>query len=201
MTIRNILNSKYLLWGILALPFLAQVYRFLAGDFLYGEALHATGQVSGRLLLLTLAITPLRLFFADAGWPRWLLRRRRYFGVAAFAYAALHTAVYLEHKFGSGLILEEATDFAIWTGWLALFILLPLALTSNDASLRRLGRRWKNLHRWIYAAALLTFVHWILAAFDFIPGLLHLAVLLILEACRIWKRRQLKLSSAAAPQV
>lgn len=194
------MNSRYLLWLVLALPFAGQLNHFLAGDFLYGAALHATGRVSAWLLLLTLAITPMRLFFPDAGWPQWLLRRRRYFGVAAFLYAAMHTAVYLDRKIGSGLVLAEAAEFSIWTGWLALLIFLPLALTSNDASVQHLKRRWKKLHRGIYAAALLTFVHWIFAAFSFVPGLVHLAILLVLEASRIWKRRQLKLSSAATPQ-
>lgn len=199
-SLRRTLQSKFLLWVILSLPAIGLLGRFVDGDLLYGEALHAAGVVSARLLLVTLAITPLRLFFPHATWPGWLLHRRRYFGVAAFLYAALHTAVYLHRKIGSGLVLEEATDFSMWTGWLALLMFLPLALTSNDASVRRLKRTWKNLHRWVYAAALLTFVHWIFAAFSFVAGLVHFIVLLVLESYRIWKRRRLKLSSAAAPQ-
>jgi sulfoxide reductase heme-binding subunit YedZ len=132
-----------------------------------------------------LAITPLRLFFADSKWPGWLLSRRRYFGVATFMYAALHTAVYLDRKIGSGLILQEARDLSMWTGWLAMAIFVPLALTSNDASLRWLKRKWKRLHRWI--------------AFSFVPGLIHLGILLVLETYRIWKHRRGRLSSVVAP--
>jgi sulfoxide reductase heme-binding subunit YedZ len=202
--IKTVLNSRYLLWAVLALPCVGLINAFRAGDLFYGEILHASGELSARLLLLSLAITPIRLFFTESNWPNWLLHRRRYFGVAAFMYAAMHTIVYLDRKIGSGLLLQEAAEFSMWTGWLALAILLPLALTSNDKSVRRLRRTWKKLHRWVYLAALLTFTHWIFAAFDFVPGLIHLLVLLVLETYRIWKRRQLKLLSsqysAAAPQ-
>jgi sulfoxide reductase heme-binding subunit YedZ len=197
---KSLLNSRYLLWAVLVLPFLGLVNGLRAGDLFYGEVLHASGEFSARLLLLSLAITPLRLYFPDSNWPGWLLHRRRYFGVAAFMYAALHTVVYLDRKIGSGLVLQEAAAFSMWTGWLAMAVFVPLAVTSNDASVRWLKRRWKKLHRWIYVAALLTFLHWIFVAFSFVPGLIHFLVLLVLETYRIWKRRQLKLLSAATRQ-
>lgn len=196
--VKSILNSRYFLWVVLALPFLGLMNAFRAGDLFYGEMIHASGEFSARLLLLSLAITPLRLFFSESHWPNWLLHRRRYFGVAAFIYAVLHTVVYLDRKLGSGLLLQEAAEFSMWTGYLALLILVPLAMTSNDASVRRLRRRWKKLHRWVYLAALLTFSHWIFVAFSFVPGLIHFLILLVLESYRIWKRRRLKLSSTVA---
>lgn len=199
-TAKTFLNSKYLLWAFLALPFLGLANGLRDRDLFYGEILHVSGVVSARLLLLTLAITPLRLIFSHASWLNWLLQRRRYFGVAAFMYAALHTLVYLDRKAGSGLVLQEARHFSMWSGWLAMAIFVPLAMTSNDASLRWLKRKWKKLHRWIYPAALLTFVHWIFAAFSFVPGLIHFGALLLLEGYRIWKRRRVRLSSSAAPQ-
>jgi len=194
-TLKSLANSRYVLWFVLGLPLLWFGQGFAAGRLTYGEFIHVSGEFGARLLLLTLAITPLRLYFGNARWPAWLLHRRRYFGVAAFVYAAAHTLVYIERKFGSGLLLAEAAEFRIWSGWLALAIFVPLFLTSNDWSLRRLGRGWKKLHRWVYVAALLTFLHWIFVAFDFLPGLLHFAVLLVLETYRIWKRRTLKLLS------
>jgi len=193
----TILNSRYFLWTVLALPLAWMANGLRDGDLIYGEIIHASGEVSARLLLLSLAVTPLRLFFSGSNWPNWLLRRRRYFGIAAFVYAAMHTLVYLDRKMGSGLLLQEAMEFSMWTGWLALAVFVPLAITSNDASVRRLRRAWKKLHRWVYLAALLTFTHWIFVAFDFVPGLIHFLVLLVLEAYRIWKRRQLKLLSVA----
>ncbi len=195
---KTLLDSRYFTWAVLALPFGWLLNAFRDGGLFYGEVIHASGELSARLLLLSLAITPMRLFFSESNWPSWLLHRRRYFGVAAFAYAVLHTAVYLERKIGSGLILQETAEFSMWTGWLAMAILVPLAMTSNDTSVRRLKRAWKKLHRWAYLAALLTFTHWIFIAFDFVPGLIHFLVLAMLETYRIWKRRQLKLLSNKA---
>ena len=196
--VKTLLNSRYFTWAVLALPFGGLLNAFRDGDLFYGEIIHASGELSARLLLLSLAITPLRLYFSESSWPNWLLHRRRYFGVAAAAYAGLHTLVYLDRKIGSGLILQEAAEFSMWTGWLAMAIFVPLAMTSNDAAVRRLKRTWKKLHRWVYLAALLTFTHWIFIAFDFVPGLIHFLVLLMLETYRIWKRRQLKLLSTTA---
>ncbi len=195
---KTLLNSRYFTWAVLALPFGGLLNAFRDGDLFYGEIIHASGELSARLLLLSLAITPMRLFFSKSNWPNWLLHRRRYFGVAAAVYAGLHTLVYLDRKIGSGLLLQEAAEFSMWTGWLAMVILVPLAITSNDASVRRLKRAWKKLHRWAYLAALLTFTHWIFIAFDFVPGLIHFLVLVMLETYRIWKRRQLKLLSTKA---
>ena len=61
--VNNILDSKYLLWAVLALPFLWLTNGFRDGELFYGEIIHASGEFSARLLLLALAITPLRLFF------------------------------------------------------------------------------------------------------------------------------------------
>ena len=196
--IKKILNSSYFLWLVLALPLLWIGNGLRTGETYYGEFIHHSGEFAARLLLLTLAITPLRLYFSESNWPNWLLHRRRYFGVAAFVFAVAHTLVYLDRKIGTGLLLQEAAEFSMWTGWLALVIFVPLFLTSNDASVRRLRRRWKKLHRWVYLAALLTFMHWIFVAYNFIPGLIHFLILVFLEAYRIWKRRKLKLLSAAA---
>ena len=64
--------------------------------------------------------------------------------IESFAYAALHTGVYLERKWGAGLIVEEGLDAPLGTGWLALFVLLILALTSNGLSVGILRERWKR---------------------------------------------------------
>ena len=61
--------------------------RYMTGGLYYGEFIHATGDFSARLLIITLAVTPLRLMFPKSRWTTWLLQSRRYFGVAAFAYA------------------------------------------------------------------------------------------------------------------
>ena len=169
------------------MPGAVTIVRYSTGATFYGEVVHSTGQLSAQLLILTMAVTPLQLMFGRRSWISWLMRRRRYFGVASFGYAALHTVVYLIRTGAFGDILADAVEPGLLTGWIALAIFVPLAVTSNDASVRRLRRLWKRLHRWVYAAAVLTFAHWVLTAFDPVPGLIHLAVLAALEAIRVWK--------------
>ena len=184
---KRIINSPYFIWLLLAMPGSVTIVRYSAGATFYGEVVHSTGQFSAQLLILTMAVTPLQLMFGRRGWTRWLMQRRRYFGVASFGYAALHTAVYLQRTGAFGEILADAAEPGLLTGWIALAIFLPLAITSNDASVRRLRTLWKRVHRWVYAAAVLTFAHWVLTAFDPVAGLSHLAVLAALEAIRLWK--------------
>lgn len=190
--VRRFLNSIPFLWFVLLLPALWMVNAMRLGDLFYGEILHVTGEFSARLMMLAMAITPFRLMFPNAAWPNWLLHRRRYLGIASLVYALLHTYVYLDRKRDLTLILNEAADFAMWTGWLGLFIFIALGVTSNDTSVRMLRRAWKKLHRYVYVAALFVFAHWIFAAFDFVPGLLHFAILLGLELVRLWKRGKIR---------
>jgi sulfoxide reductase heme-binding subunit YedZ len=85
-------------------------------------------------------------------------------------------------------ILEEGAQPEMWTGWIALVIFLALAITSNKASTRKLGRRWKSLHRLVYLAAVLTFVHWLLVAFNPASGLVHAGILIALETFRVVRK-------------
>ena len=185
----RLLNSPYWLWILLALPLCVMTWRYVTGGIFYGEYLHATGEFSARLLILTMAVTPLRLIWPKQAWPNWLLRQRRYFGVAAFAYAVPHLVAYLVKLASVARILEDGTEAGIWTGWLALLLFVPLAATSNNWGVRVLKGNWKRLHRLVYSAAILTFVHWLLVAFDPVPALIHVAVLVGLETIRVWKSR------------
>jgi len=184
-----VVNSRYFFWLVLALPAAVQSYRYWQESIFYGEYLHWTGQVGTQLLIATMAVTPLRLAFPTARWVRWLAARRRYLGVATFAYSALHAIAYLERAEGAGDVVEDALGIAIGSGWIALLIFLVLAGTSNNASVRKLRGGWKAVHRSIYVAAVLTFAHWMLTAFDPMAGAAHLGVLVALEAYRIWKQR------------
>ena len=183
---QSLINSKYFLWTVLSVLWAALVYRYGANNIVYGEFIHSTGEMSARMMMLAMAVTPLRLLFPGADWTTWLLQRRRYFGVAAFAFASPHLAAYVI-RLDPARIANEALELGMLTGWAAFAIFMALALTSNDWSVRRLGRRWKTLHRFVYAAAALTFAHWILTAFDPLVGALHLSVIAILEGFRIWK--------------
>ncbi len=115
-------------------------------------------------------------------------KNRRYFGVAAFFYALAHTILYLVDLGTLQKVLSDLPHFYIWTGWLAFLIFVPLAVTSTDGWMRRLGRKWKTLQRTTYLAAVLTLLHW--AALHDWNGLggamVHFLPLALLEAYRIW---------------
>ena len=176
--------AKYVVWAALCAPALYIIFRYLTDTMSYGEVIHETGDWSVGLLFVALAITPLGRVAAKSGWLAFFRFHRRAIGVASFAYAALHTIAYLERKWGADLIVTEGLKPGIATGWLALVIYLVLATTSNNRSVRRLGKSWKTLHRSVYAAAVLVFVHWVLTAFD--PQLAYtvLIALCVVEALR-----------------
>lgn len=179
--------STPILWLLLALPGVWLVVGYLRDALVYGEVVHASGEYGARLLIITMAITPLCLMFPGARWPRWLLRHRRHLGVASFCYVLLHTWVYVARQADFGKLVADAREAGMWTAWLGFVVLLLLAITSNAWSVRLLQRTWKRLHRWVYTAAVLTFLHWILVAFDRTAAIVHLAVLGLLEGYRIWK--------------
>ena len=178
--------SRLLLWLVLALPGAWIAYRWAATPDAYGfgHAIGDSGDWAAWLLLLTLAVTPLRLVFRRKRWTNWLLKHRRDFGVASFAYAAGHTAIYLADK-AAPTILAEAGQPSLLAGWLALALFVPLAATSSDAAVRALKRSWKRLHRLVYPAAVLAFAHWALTAFDPGTAYLHIAALAAIELVRI----------------
>jgi sulfoxide reductase heme-binding subunit YedZ len=184
-------QSRYFLWILLGSPFGYIVAAYSYGEMYYGEVLHSSGEISARLMMFAMAATPLLLMFTGRAFPCWLTKNRRYFGVASFAYAALHTVVYLDKIGLLPDILADARLPEYWTGWVALLIFLILAASSNDRSVRWLKRRWKSLHRFVYPAAILMFVHWVLVAFNRGPAIAHLALLGGLEGYRIWKLWQI----------
>lgn len=181
----NIGSGKLILWGLLALPSLAMVHAVTLGGAGFDEMLHPTGEFSARLLIVALMLTPLAMIFPGKRWIAWLVRRRRAFGVAAFGYAALHLLFYLIDMGSLDYVLDELLALGIWTGWAAFAIMLPLALASNEAAMRRLRNRWKPLQRLAYLAALLTLVHWIFVHNNLGPALVHFTPLALLEAWRI----------------
>ena len=110
-------------------------------------------------LLVTLAVTPLRQL---TGLPEWI-RLRRMCGLFAFFYACLHATTWMlwEHGFSASSMLADVLDRPFVTmGMAALLGMLPLALTSTRGWMRRLGPRWKRLHRLVYVVAILAIVHY-----------------------------------------
>lgn len=148
---------------------------------------HETGGWALRLLLASLAITPLRRLTGWALVAPW----RRSLGLLAFFYAVLHFATFLVLDLGLalGALAEEIAERPFITlGFAALMLLTPLALTSTRASQRRLGRRWITLHRLVYAAAALAVLHfaWLVKA-DLAEPLVYAAALALLLGARVWR--------------
>jgi sulfoxide reductase heme-binding subunit YedZ len=145
------------------LPLAVLLWRAIGGD-LGANPIEAvtlfTGRWALRLLLVTLAISPLRRL---TGWHR-LIGFRRMLGLFAFFYAALHFTIYLviDQFFDWETIADDITKRPFITAGFAAFVLLiPLAVTSTQGWIRRLGRRWQQLHRLIYAGAILAVIHFI----------------------------------------
>jgi methionine sulfoxide reductase heme-binding subunit len=147
----------------------------------------STGIWTLVMLCLTLAVTPLRKF---SGWS-WLLRLRRMLGLFCFFYVLLHmmTWIWFDHWFElSALIKDIWKRPFITVGFLAMLLLWPLALTSNQWAMRRLGRRWTRLHQLIYLIALLALLHfwWMRSGKNnFLEPLVYSAVVLTLLGYRV----------------
>jgi len=180
----RLVSSRYFVWAVLFGPLLYVCWQYLNESLFYGEFIHVTGELSARLLIVTLAVTPLRNLVPKQRWTAWLVRQRRYIGLATFAYAVPHLLAYLVRLRDVERIVAEGIEIEMLTGWIALLIFLLLALTSNNVSVRRFGMRWKTLHRLVYFAAILTFLHWVLTAFDPLAGYVHAGVLILILALR-----------------
>jgi sulfoxide reductase heme-binding subunit YedZ len=139
--------------------------------------LRATGTLALVFLLLTLAVTPLRRLLGLV----WLVKLRRALGLICFGYAGLHLGIYLVLDQGLNLraILSDAVTRPFITfGLLAFGLMAPLAWTSTDAAIRRMGRRWGQLHKKVYWVAGFAGVHyWLEVKADTAKPLLFLGLL------------------------
>lgn len=154
--------------------------------------LHRSGSWALRLLLLTLAVTPLRQLTG----ANWLGRFRRLLGLYAFFYACLHFLVFavFEHQLDPMAIWRDVVQRPfILAGVAALLLLLPLAITSSNNMMRRLGRRWRLLQRAVYPSAVLTLLHIFLLnkSEDYCEPLLYAALLAVLLLLRLTLPRRL----------
>ncbi|MGV6890062.1 sulfite oxidase heme-binding subunit YedZ [Rhodophyticola sp. SM2404] len=182
--------SPYWLWVLLSVPAVLWIFQALTSTNprIMHILVHPTGELSARLLIVTMMATPLVLLLKGWRGPLWLKKNRRYLGVAAFGYAALHTVFYLIDKGSAARVISEIPRFYIWTGWIAFVIFVPLALTSMDYFVRRMGTSWKQLQRFTYVAAVLTLAHWA-SLHDWggpMPAIVHFGPLIALEMYRIW---------------
>jgi sulfoxide reductase heme-binding subunit YedZ len=173
-------------------------YRAATGDLTANPISFVTnwlGDWTLRILLISLAVTPLRLLFG-LSWP---LALRRLLGLFAFFYASLHFSVWLvlDHFFDWR---EMGADIAkrpyVTVGMTALTLMIPLAVTSTTAAIKRLGgKNWQRLHRVVYATAICGVLHYLWLAKKANPApYYYAATLALLFAIRgwHWSRRHLK---------
>jgi sulfoxide reductase heme-binding subunit YedZ len=153
------------------------------------ELIHRLGIWGLNFLLITLTVTPLRRLTGK----NWLLRFRRMLGLFAFFYLLLHFLTYagLDQRYDLAAIIEDIAERPyITVGFTALLLLVPLAATSTQAMMRRLGRRWQKLHRLVYLIAILGVVHFYWQVkLDTLEALIYAAILAILLGYRLAGRK------------
>jgi sulfoxide reductase heme-binding subunit YedZ len=185
---------KVLVFLLCSLPFLMLVLATfgIAGLSLGANPveslIHQTGLWGLRFLLITLAVTPIHRLSGLT----WLVRLRRMLGLFAFFYVLTHFLSYalIDQRLALGPIVEDIIERPFITlGVLGLLMLLPLALTSTNAMMRRLGRRWKQLHRMIYVIAIIGVWHfWWQVKQDILEPLIYAGILALLLGFRLWDR-------------
>jgi sulfoxide reductase heme-binding subunit YedZ len=179
-------------------PAAALVYGYFTNDLTANPIDYitdTTGYTALSLLMITLTVTPLRRLTGRNE----LIRLRRMLGLLAFFYACLHVSTWL--------VLDWFFDFAsmaadvverpfITLGMTTFILLLPLAVTSTKGMIRRLGRKWQQLHRLVYIAGLTAIIHfwWVVKA-DFREPRLFALVLTVLLGFRAWWTLRTRLSS------
>jgi sulfoxide reductase heme-binding subunit YedZ len=144
-----------------------------------------SGEWTLRFLLVVLAITPLRKLTRQS----WLMTYRRMLGLYVFFYACLHLMTYLwfDQFFDWNEILIDILKRPFITvGMLAFVLLVPLAITSTNNWMRRLGKRWKQLHQTVYIIGILAVLHylWLVKA-DLREPLIYAGILLLLLGYRV----------------
>ncbi len=164
---RRLAETKYFSWLVLTLPLIWLLAEKALGSPPPGRFFYWTGAISGILMIATLAITPLTRVWPRIPYRNWLIKQRRYLGVASFLYAAVHTLYWAEEAGIRRVIEKSLNDTSVIIAWISFAILAALFLTSNDTSVRKLGLNWKRLQRWAYVAIPLGLLHWFMAvAFD-----------------------------------
>ncbi len=200
MTNRSLTIIKSLAFAVCLVPLALLSWRGY-NDHLGANPIETITRTTGlwtlRLLLITLLVTPLRRL---TGWNV-VQRLRRMLGLFAFFYAMLHfmTYVWLDQFFVWDDIVRDVIKRPFITvGFAGFLLLLPLAFTSTNAMMKRLGRRWQTLHRLAYVIPSLGVLHylWLVKA-DINPPLLYGAMLSVLLGVRVWWARRKRAAMAA----
>lgn len=194
----RIRHVKFALFIVALLP-LARLFVLGFTDKLGANpiefVIRSNGTWALSFLLITLAVTPLRRL-TGAGW---LVALRRMLGLYAFFYALLHVASYiwLDQWFDWAAIGKDIVKHPfILAGLTSFLLLIPLAATSTNAMVRRLGKRWKTLHQAVYILAPIAVLHYFwLVKKDITQPLIYAGILaLLLGARMLWKLQDRKIS-------
>jgi sulfoxide reductase heme-binding subunit YedZ len=188
--VRNRLDAaavKALLFLLCLSPFLYLLWDAFNGNLGANpveELTHRSGDWTLRMLLITLAVTPLR---RTTGYS--LLRHRRMLGLFSFFYAIVHLTIYvwIDQVFlWDEIVADIIKRPYITVGFTALVILLSLAVTSTRGMQRRLGKRWKSLHKGIYIAAVLACLHFLwLTRADTLEPYIYIVIFAVLMLLRL----------------
>ena len=188
---------KPLIFAAALLPAAALVYGFYTNDLTANPLDYITDQTGTwalAFLVISLAVTPLRRL---TGWNP-IIKLRRMLGLFSFFYALLHmlTWVVLLNFFDvREMVIDVVKRPFITIGMLALLLMLPLALTSTKGMIRRLGKRWGQLHRLIYVVGLLGIIHfWMAVKLDIREPAIYALILLLLLG---WRAREARRRAAA----
>ena len=190
MSARSRVALKIAVWVVALAPLAGLLYRYWTDDLTANPIEYVTrelGDTALRLLLASLALTPLRILFGLG----WLVTLRRLLGLLAFFYVCLHFAVWivLDHFFDWHTMADDIVKRPwITVGVSALVLLVPLAATSTTGMIKRLGGvAWRRLHRLVYVAAVLGVLHYIwLAKKVLVQPWVYATVLAVLLGIRGW---------------
>ena len=188
-------SAKTLVFCLCLVPALVLVWDSVTGGLSVNpieDITHRTGDWALRFVILTLAVTPFRWL---SGWNE-VIRYRRMLGLFTFWYASLHFSTYIvfDHFFDIRSIADDVIERKYVTaGFLGFVLMLPLAVTSTQGWIRRLGKRWSVLHRLIYVTAVAGVVHFLwLVKLETSEPLVYAAVLSGLFLVRVVRRKLMR---------
>lgn len=179
------LDRDHLSWAVMALPGLYMIGCGVVGAKIPFVAW--SGIVACWFIILAMLVTPMMMLSKSM---LWLKPRRRYLGVAGFSYTLLHLAFWIV-QIDAGRFLRSFVRPDLSVGWIGFAIFIPLALTSFDSAVRALGPRWKPLQRWVYPAAILTLIHWLMTADHWTIAIVSSLPVIVLSIWRLarWRSR------------
>lgn len=185
--------AKPIVFTLCLVPLAVLIWQAIIGDLGANPVetiTHDTGDWVLRFLLITLAITPIRVWTGNTAIGRF----RRMLGLYCFFYAFCHFLIWFiaDHSLDLGDMIEDIIDRPYITfGFSAFILLIPLAITSNNAMIRKLGKSWKKLHKLVYVILILGVLHYLwLTKADYLEPGIYAFIAVILLAQRLSGRKR-----------